>query len=385
MRGVLLAMQAALTVALAAGSFSMGRSFLRLLGADLAFRTDRVATLNVSLLGTRYQTESRERQYYGAALEQLRAVPGVESAAAVSYLPLISKMFMAGQFKLDSGEQGPPAVLIAASPGYFRTMGTEVVEGRELTESDQKGTERVIIISDDLERSFGRGPLLGRKLDLAWQGAPRMATIIGVVRSERYSGPLDQGGAQIFLPIQQSPPGFVTFVAKVRGNREPYLAVCRDAVQRTDRDVPVFDVKTLDQRLADTLARPRFYTTAILFLAGFALLLAVAGAYGVATYSIAQRTHEIGVRIAVGASPQRLRATLFRQSVLPVGAGMLAGVFGAAGLGRLLQHLIASAEPAGLWICAAAAFVLATSTAAAVWTATGRIVRMDATAALRVQ
>jgi ABC-type antimicrobial peptide transport system permease subunit len=156
-------------------------------------------------------------------------------------------------------------------------------------------------------------------------------------------------------------------------------------VQRTDRDVPVFDVKTLDQRLADTLARPRFYTTAILFLAGFALLLAVAGAYGVATYSIAQRTHEIGVRIAVGASPQRLRATLFRQSVLPVGAGMLAGVFGAAGLGRLLQHLIASAEPAGLWICAAAAFVLATSTAAAVWTATGRIVRMDATAALRVQ
>jgi predicted permease len=385
MRGVLIAMQAALTVALAAGSFSMGRSFLKLLGTDLAFRTESVATLNVSLAGTRYETENRERQYYGEVLERLRAVPGVESAAAVSYLPLISKMFMGGQFKLDSGQQGPMAVLIAASPGYFRTMGTEIVEGREFTESDRKGTERVAIISGDLERSFGRGPLVRRKLDLAWQGAPQMATIIGVVRSERYSGPLEQGSAQIFLPIEQSPPGFVTLVAKVGGNPDAYLAACRGAVQGIDRDVPVFDVKTLDERLADTLARPRFYTTAIVLFAGFALLVAVAGAYGVATYSVAQRTHEIGVRIAVGASPRRLRGMLLRQGMLPVGIGVAAGAFGAAGLSRFLQHLIATAEPAGLWTCVAAAFLLVTATALAIWTATGRIAHMDPTAALRVE
>lgn len=212
-----------------------------------------------------------------------------------------------------------------------------------------------------------------------------MATIIGVVRTERYAGPLYEANAQVFLPIEQSPPGFVTLVAKTCGNPGPYLGLCRDAVQRTDREVPVYDVKTLNERLADTLASPRFYTTAILFFAGFALLLAMAGTYGVAIQSIIQRTHEIGVRIAVGASPNQIRGVLFRQSMLPVGVGMLVGVLVAAGLSRLLRHLIVNAESTGLWIWLAAASVLICSTAAAVWTATDRIVHMDPTAALRAE
>jgi ABC-type antimicrobial peptide transport system permease subunit len=189
----------------------------------------------------------------------------------------------------------------------------------------------------------------------------------------------------MFYPIEQTPPRSVTFIAKVRGNPDQYLAICRDAVQRTDRNVPVYDVRTLDERLADTLARPRFYTTAILFFAGFALLLAVIGTYGVASHCIAQRTHEIGVRIAVGASPLCLRGMLLRQGMLPVFVGMVGGVSGAAVLGRFLQHLIPSAEPTGLWICATAASVLAATTAGAVWTATDRIVRMDPTAALKAE
>lgn len=156
-------------------------------------------------------------------------------------------------------------------------------------------------------------------------------------------------------------------------------------MQRVDRDVPVYGVSTLGQSLAATLTRPRFYTTAILFFAGFALLLAVAGTYGVAAYSVAQRTHELGVRIAVGASPGWLRGMLVRQSMLPVGAGVLAGVFAAAAWGRFLRHLIAGAEPAGLWTCAAAAALLATAAAVAVWIATGRIVRLDPTAALKTE
>lgn len=385
MRTVLTVMQAALTVTLAAGSLTMGRGFLKLLGTDLAFRTDHVVTLNVSLAGTRYERENLERRYYGEALAQLRGVQGVESAAAVSNLPLNSRMFSGGRFALDSGEQGKMAVLNNASPGYFRTMGIEVMEGREFTESDRQGTEPVIIISDDLARSFARSRIVGRRIKLPWVGAPQVATIIGIVRAQRIMGPAYESSAQIFRPIEQSPPGFLTFVARVRGNPEAYLAVCRDALQRTDRDVPVYDVRTLGQRLAEVLARPRFYTTAILFLAGFALLLAIAGTYGVATHSVAQRTHEIGVRTAVGASLGGLRYMVFLHSMAPVGMGLLAGVFGAAGLDRFLRHLIASAEPAGLWVCSAAALVLAVSTAVAVWTATGRITRMDPIAALRAE
>jgi predicted permease len=363
----------------------LGHSFLKLLATDLAFRTDRVVTLNVSLSGTRYETDNRERQYYAEALERLRAIPGVESAAAVSNLPLISSMFSGGRFRLDSGEQGKMAVLNTASPGYLRTLSTEVVEGREFTESDHQRAQRVVIISDDLARSFGKGRLVGRKLSLGSRKAPQLATIVGVVRAQRILGPAYESTAQIFRPIEQSPPGFVTFVAKVRGSPEAYLAVCRDAVQGIDRHVPVYNVRTLEQSLAAALARPRFHTTSMLFFAGFALLLAVVGTYGVVTHSVAQRTHEMGVRIAVGASPHQLRGMLFRQSMQPVGVGMLAGVCAAAGLGRFLRHLIASAEPTGLWICTTAASVLAIATAVAVWTATDRIIRTDPTTTLKVE
>jgi putative ABC transport system permease protein len=161
--------------------------------------------------------------------------------------------------------------------------------------------------------------------------------------------------------------------------------MCRDAVQQVDRQVPVYDVKTLDERLSDMLATPRFYTTAVLFFGGFALLLAVVGIYGAASYSIAQRTHEIGVRIAVGATAGGVRGMLLWQSMLPMGCGAAAGIAGAALLGRYLQHLIAGAESTGAWTCTGAAATLALAAALAVWTATGRIVRMDPTAALRAE
>jgi ABC-type antimicrobial peptide transport system permease subunit len=185
--------------------------------------------------------------------------------------------------------------------------------------------------------------------------------------------------------MDQQPRSWATFTAKVRGDAERYLAPCRDAVQAADAQVPVYDVKTLDQRLSENLARPRLYTSAVLFLGVFALLLAVVGTYGVASYSITRRTHEIGVRIAVGASPRGLRGMLLRQSMLPVACGALAGVAGAGALERYLQHLMAHAEPTGPWTCAVAAAALAATAALAVWTATGRIVRMDPTAALRTE
>jgi hypothetical protein len=222
------------------------------------------------------------------------------------------------------------------SPGYFRTMGTPLIEGREFTESDRGGAEAVVIVTEEFARAYGNQKLVGRRVDLRPQGAPRYATIVGVVRSQRFLGPESDPWEVIFRPMDQYDQWFATFVAKVRGNPERYLAACRNAVQGTDRGVPVFDVKTLDQRLADALARPRFYTTAIVFLACFALLVAAIGAYGAASHSVSQRTHEIGIRIAVGGPPGRVRGMVFRQSMAPVCVGVVAGLLGAAGLGRFL-------------------------------------------------
>jgi putative ABC transport system permease protein len=190
---------------------------------------------------------------------------------------------------------------------------------------------------------------------------------------------------QVYVLPGESTPMTMTFVARVQGKTKAYLPVCRDAIQSLDRQVPVFSAKTFDERLAEDLARPRFYTTAVLFFGGFALLLAIIGVYGVASYSIAQRTHELGVRIAIGASAEKMRWLLLRQSMLPVVLGMAAGVAGAIGLGQFLQHMMDAAQRVDAVTCITAAVALAAVAAAAVWSATQRILRLDPMNILRAE
>jgi len=380
MRSVLVAIQAAQAVVLVAGSVTMGHSFLKLLGIDLGYHTGHVVTLNVSLIGTSHEGQAAWRQYYGDALERLRAIPGVESAGATSLLPLIVGLSESARFELS--DRHVVAGVREAGPDFFRSIGSALVAGREFTAADQQISEQLVIVNEDFARALGGANLVGRKIS-GYRG--KAYTVVGIVRTVRQAGPGHGIGPDVYRDMDQQPRPWATFTSKVRGNAERYLALCRDAVQAVDTQVPVYDVKTLDQRLSENLARPRLYTSAVLFLGVFALLLALVGTYGVASYSITQRTHEIGVRIAVGASPRGLRGMLLRQSMLPVACGALAGVAGAAALGRYLQHLMAHADATGPWTCALAAAALAATAALAVWTATGRIVRMDPTAALRAE
>jgi putative ABC transport system permease protein len=286
-------------------------------------------------------------------------------------------------FAMDSGQE-PLAMWVSASPGYFRSMGAPVLHGRDFTETDRQGSEPVAIVNEEFVRRTGLGnAILGHKVT---PNSGKPLTIVGVVRTLLYD-PLQRGNtdAQVYVPLTQYPIGTATFTVRVRGDAERYLPMLRDSLAQVDPGVPPYGVATLDARLRESLARPRFYTTAVLSLAAFALLLAVVGVYGAAAYSIAQRTQEIGIRIAVGASPRGLRANLLRQSMLPVAGGMAAGVAGAIAFGRFLQSLVATAEPAGVLTCVAATALLVAATALAVWAAGGRIVRMDPTAALRME
>ena len=199
----------------------------------------------------------------------------------------------------------------------------------------------------------------------------------------RFGGPADPGSAQIYWPVQEEPPSALTLVARVPGQAEAYLARCRDAVRSLDREVPLYDVMTLDQRLAAVLARPRFYTTATSFLAALAVLLAAAGAYGTASYSVAQRTHEIGVRMALGASYERVRTLLLRQNLVPIAYGLAAGIAGAIASGRFPEHLIEHARPAGPWTCIGAAGLLLFVGFLASWSASARVLAIEPAAAVR--
>jgi ABC-type antimicrobial peptide transport system permease subunit len=318
-------------------------------------------------------------QYFSQALDRLRAIPGVESAAAIGYLPLIlGKMRMATGFRV---EDGPYTTCIQnfVTPEYFATIGTPVIAGRDFTDADREGLEPVVIVSRDFIGKSGSTDVIGR--ELSYPQSKTKLRIVGVVRTP----PPDNNSMKdlpiVYFPVSQSNTGFMTFVARVRGKPEPYLAISREAIQQVDRSVPVYDAQTLDKRFDDYLAKPRFYTTCIAFFGGFALLLAVIGIYGVASYSIAQRTKEI----AVGASPGAVRGMLLRESLWPLALGMAAGVGGAIGLGHYLQHLMASAEPVGKWSCAAAAVLLISAAAVAVWRATARVVRIDPMTALRAE
>lgn len=376
----LIALQAALAVTLASGTFSMGRSFLKMMGIDLGYRTSRVVTMSVSLPLTHDRTAPLVRK----ALAELRAVPGVQSAGAASYLPLVPSSIQEGTFfRMNEGEPKRSSRVMLVSPDFFRTMGTALLEGREFTERDRRGSEPVVIVTEDLARSYGGPRLVGNKIYL--EPARVWATVVGVVRAQRFQGPESGPWEAIYRPMDQYEQWFATFVARVRGNPETYLALCRDAVQKADRSVPVFDVKTLDQRLADATARPRFYTTAILFLTGFALLLAAIGAYGAASHVVSQRRHEIGVRIAVGGPPRRVRGLILREGIAPVCTGIAAGLGGAWELSGLLKHLMASAERVRIGTCASAALAIAAATVGAIWVGTRRVARTDPAAALRVE
>ncbi len=237
------------------------------------------------------------------------------------------------------------------------------------------------VVSEEFARSTGMGTsIIGRKFTAAF--FKTTYTVVGITSDVRMMVD-DQRRPVVFLPAQQRVPRTMTFVARVHGDPEKYLAVCRDAVQSVDRQVAIYNLMTLEQRLADTLARPRFYTTAVLFLSGFALLLAIIGIYGVASYSVAQRTHEIGVRLAVGARSREVRWMILRQGLLPAVIGMAIGIFGAVNLGTILAHMIDGAKSMDASTCAMAAGGLTFTAMISMWMATRRIARMDPVTILR--
>ncbi len=381
MRAILIAMQAALALVLISGSLTLGRSFLKLMGTDLGFRTAHIATLSVSPSVLAEPSGQRLDRYYRELLAQLRQIPGVESAGAADYLPLAGLQLFGEDFTIDSGRDAM-AVQVATTPGYFRSMGIDIVAGRDFAATDLRSS--AAIVNEEFARQTGLGAaILGRKAVLDSSKPGEQPTIVGVVRTTHFN-PLKLDytfDSQLYEPA--SNPLFLTFVVRVKGDARLYLAACRDAALRVDPEVPVYDVETLDRRLEQSLARPRFFSTAVLFFGILALLLAAIGAYGMASYSVARRTHEIGVRIAVGGSTRGVRAMLVWQGMRPVAVGVMVGVAGAAASGRLLQHLIESAQPPGVWICAGAALALAASAVLAVWRATARIARMDPMSILR--
>jgi putative ABC transport system permease protein len=384
LRSVLVGLQVAFTLTLLVSSFTIGSAFLRLVHTDLGFQPANAVTLKVSLEGTRYRVGGAKWQYYSAVEERLRSIPGVKAVAAVNYLPLSNSVLMAGTIQMESGPKVSGVVLNGSMPGYFRAMGSELIAGSDFGFDLSKSPEPPVIVNEAFARESGLGPnLVGRRIIAPWTSRPYL--VAGVVSTARMAGPEYEGGPQAYWSVEEEPPSALTFVASVSGDPRHYLTQCRDAVVGLDRSVPVYEVKTLEQSLSETMERPRFYTTSVLFLAGLALVIAVAGVYSTSSRAIIQREHELGVRIALGASMQQIRTLILRQGTVPVAFGILAGIAGAAGCGLFLQHLFVGVNVSGVMTFVVPSLFLLLIAGGTAWSATTRVLTIDPIEAIRAE
>ena len=376
--------QAALTLVLIAGSITMGRMFLRLLDTDLGYRPSNVVTVTTSLQGSKYRISKDRWRYQSSALEQLRSLPGVDTAGAVTHLPLVTNIFMATGLTLDTGVTVSPVVVNGATDGFFPSMGIRMIAGRDFLPYDSKGQPAVIVNMAFAERTGLGAGIVGRRVKSSWSEAPY--TVIGVVDSIRFGGPTDRAFPRVYFHTGEEPSAVLTFVAKGSGDMRSLASRCRDVLRAMDKDVSIFDAKPLAERLDEVLARPRFYTLAIAFLSGLAVLLAGIAVYGTAAHGVAQRTREMGIRLALGATRRRIRTMLVRESIGPLAAGCVAGCIVATQWIRpALQSLVTAVDAIGAAACAGAAALLVMIGIVAAFAATARLRRIDPAEAIRAE
>lgn len=381
-REILAGAQVTLTIILLAGSVSLGRAFIHLMRADRGYDVKQVVTVGVSLDGTTHQLQKTQLPYFEEVLDRVRRLPGVRSASATEFLPLYASAFIGARYGLDGRPAAHNSTMIPVMGDYFQTMGARILYGRAFTEDEVRSGERVAVVNERFAHTFGApGDAVGHQLTVG-HAIPRK--IIGVVKGMEYeTDPTLANSTQVFIPSGTPGSFFSTFVVRVDGRAGDHLAEVRDVIQSVDPHVPLFGAKSMAQRLDEVFAGPRFYRTAVWSFAAFALLLAVIGIYGIVSYAVAQRSQEMGIRLALGTTPVRLRGMILRQGLLMVVAGAIPGIGGAQLTGRLLQTLMSGAKPVGPGMSAGLILFLAIVASASIWSASRRIARLDIIAILR--
>jgi putative ABC transport system permease protein len=380
-RELLVAAQVMLTIVLLTASISVGRAFVHLMNVDRGFDRSGVITAMVSLIGTPRETDASRLMYCQEALDRIRRLPGVRSASTTQTLPIDAKGGMGGPLGLDGRPGTSNSAVIPVMPDYFRAMGGQILAGREFTEADMQSNASVAIVSDVFAREYGQpAELIGRLVG----SGNYLRRIVGVVKFMDYMTECC-GYKQVFL--LSLTPGWprTAFVVRVTGPTEDHIARIRATLQSVDPQVPVFDVKTMDERMADQFARPQFYKTAVLFFAAFAVLLATIGIYGIVSYTVARRTHEMGVRMALGTTAERLRGALLGQGLIPIAAGAVPGIALAILSGRVLESLVEGAKSVDAAAYAGSVLFIAAIAAVGIWIATRPVARLDIVEILRTE
>ncbi|HEV3486170.1 MAG TPA: ABC transporter permease, partial [Vicinamibacterales bacterium] len=342
----------ALALVLSVGAGLLVRSLIRLQHVELGFRPERLLTFQLALPQTRYPNETASRAFYQRLLERLEATPGVESAAVAVSLPpdqvTVTDNFTAEGQHYAVGQSAPVGTLIVASDSYFRTLGIPLLRGRFFDERDGPGGEKVVIVSRTLaERYYPNGDAVGRRFRNGGPERPdnEWMRVVGIVGDVKYDGLAAAPEPAFYWPFQQHPWSDQFVVVRTAIEPEAIIAAAREAVWSLDREQPLALLRTMDDLRAEASAESAFRTYLLGSFGALGLLLALVGVYGVMSYAVSQRAHEMGVRAALGARPRDLVALVLGDAARLAAVGIGIGIAGALALTSLTTNLLFGVTP----------------------------------------
>jgi putative ABC transport system permease protein len=391
-RRLLVIAEVALAIMLLVGAGLLIKSFNRLQAVELGFRTDRLLTLELQLPFSKYGDGTTRRPFHQQLLERLNHLPGVEGAAATTSI-LLSTLANSGLFNIE-GRPTPPAgervelTFDSVTPNYHQLMGTPLLKGRAFTEQDGPDSPPVVIVNDAFARRFfpGEDPI-GKRInfgDNPDQTQNPWRTIVGVVADTRRNGFDREPRPESYMPLLQRSPGRATYVVRTASSDPTTMVTAvRNAVRGIDADQPIFGIKTMDQVMNETTAQRRLNAILLGTFAGLALVLAAVGIFGVMNYTVTQRTHEIGIRMALGAQRSDVLKLVVGQGMILAFIGVGVGLFGAYALTRLLATMLYGVSATDPLVFAAVAGLLALVAVFACYLPAQRASRVMPTVALR--
>jgi putative ABC transport system permease protein len=388
-RGLLTAGEIAIALVMLVGAGLATRSLVRLLGVQLGFDPRQVVAGRVSLPDSRYPKEPQQNAFYRSLLDRVRALPGVVSAGAASELPLEGgnngPIVIEGQPAPKDIWSSPLVESCTVTPNYFRTMRILLLSGRDVAETDTPDTPLVAVINETMAHRFWPSQdAVGRRFkhndpDAKW------ITVIGVVGDVREFGLAEPAIPEAYYPESQRVFSDLVLVARAANDPQGQVPAIRHALHDLDKGLPWYGVQTLPEMVSDSSREKRFVALLLGLFAGVALALASVGIYGVVSYSVSQRTREIGIRMAFGAEVRNVLGMVLKEGLRLVIAGVAVGLLGAWALSRYLTSILYAVRATDLATYILAALLMAAVALAACLVPARRATKVDPMVALRYE